>query len=137
MKRDLARHLRSSQTEAERHLWRMLRRKNLEGWRFRRQVPLGPYIVDFCCLPLRLVIEADGGQHNGSASDLVRDDWLRSEGFRVLRFWNHEIAQNPEGVWCAIHQETQTLATSLQGQDVASGEGHHPLPGPPPSRGRE
>ena len=86
MKRDLARHLRSSQTEAERHLWRMLRRKNLEGWRFRRQVPLGPYIVDFCCLPLRLVIEADGGQHNGSASDLVRDDWLRSEGFRVLRF---------------------------------------------------
>ena len=68
------------------------------GARFRRQVPIGPYIVDFACFQQRLVVEIDGGQHLGDARDETRDAWLEEHGFRVLRFWNHEVLKNPEGV---------------------------------------
>ena len=89
-------------TLAERRLWSMLRLRGLDGHRFRRQCPLGPYVVDFACLQARLVIEADGGQHMDSISDVARDRFLRASGFRVLRFWNHDILANPEGVRAAI-----------------------------------
>lgn len=70
----------------------------LEGLRFRRQAPIDHYIVDFVCYEKRLVIEADGGQHNGSEADRVRDEYLKEHGFIVLRFWNHDILTNIQGV---------------------------------------
>jgi very-short-patch-repair endonuclease len=96
-----ARELRRTMTDAQRRLWRHLRRHFL-GVHFRRQVPIGPYIVDFACLGQRLVVEVDGGQHLASAEDKVRDRWLRERGYRVLRFWNHEVLKNTEGVLLAI-----------------------------------
>jgi len=93
-----ARKLRKSMTDAERTLWRLLRDRRLEGYRFRRQEPVDHYIVDFVCFEARLVIEVDGGQHFESESDKKRDAYLRSQGFRVLRFWNNEALSNPEGV---------------------------------------
>ena len=94
----LARRLRRAATDAERLLWHHLRNRVLVGCKFRRQCPIGPYVVDFVCLEARLVLEADGGQHMDSSSDALRDGYLRSLGFHVLRFWNHEILGNPEGV---------------------------------------
>jgi very-short-patch-repair endonuclease len=96
-----ARELRQSMTDAERRLWRYLRRHFLDV-HFRRQVPIGPYIVDFACLRRMLVVEIDGGQHMGSPEDEVRDRWLGSRGYRVLRFWNHEVLKNTEGVLTVI-----------------------------------
>jgi very-short-patch-repair endonuclease len=92
-----ARDLRRNLTDAETLLWKELRRRIL-GAKFRRQVPIGSYIVDFACLPRKLLIEVDGGQHLESATDTERDRWLRSQGFRVLRFWNNEVFQNLQGV---------------------------------------
>ena len=84
-----ARHLRRDMTEAEKKLWRHIRADQLEKQRFRRQVPVGPYVLDFCCLKKKLVIEVDGGQHASmAATDLRRTRWLESQGFEVLRFWN-------------------------------------------------
>ncbi|MEP7011615.1 MAG: endonuclease domain-containing protein [Acidobacteriota bacterium] len=97
----VARRLRHSMTDAERHLWRHLRLLAL-GVQFRRQVPIGNFIVDFACLRRRLVIEIDGGQHMESRKDEARDAWLRERGYRVLRFWNHEVLGNVEGVVAAI-----------------------------------
>ena len=82
-------------------MWRHLRGKQLEGVKFRRQHPIGKYIVDFVCLEKRLILEIDGGQHaeeDEREKDDRRDQWLRSEGFRILRFWNNEVLQNLEGV---------------------------------------
>ena len=93
-----ARQLRKNMTEAERALWRLLRQRQINGLRFRRQVPIDHYIVDFACLEARLVIEVDGGQHFESQSDMKRDAYLRSQGFRVLRFWNNDVLSNPDGV---------------------------------------
>jgi very-short-patch-repair endonuclease len=93
-----ARKLRKSMTDAERAVWRLLRDRRLEGWRFRRQVPVDRYIVDFICFEARLVIEVDGGQHADSESDKKRDAYLQSHGFRVLRFWNNDALANPDGV---------------------------------------
>ncbi|QNK01998.1 endonuclease domain-containing protein [Dyella telluris] len=94
--------LRQNMTEAEQLLWRHLRAHRTCDQKFRRQQPIGPYIVDFVHFGARLVIEADGGQHNGSADDAVRDAWLKSQGFTVLRFWNNDILQNIEAVLEAI-----------------------------------
>lgn len=94
-----ARRLRSRPTEAEQRLWSALRRRQLDGLRFRRQVPLGRYIVDFSCYDERLVIELDGGQHgNCNEEDASRTRWLESRGFCVLRFWNNEVFENLDGV---------------------------------------
>ena len=79
----------------------MLRVENL-GIKFRRQVIIGQYIVDFVCFEKRLVIEIDGGQHAGSDEDKIRDEWLKAEGFEVLRFWNNEVLGNREGVLQSI-----------------------------------
>jgi very-short-patch-repair endonuclease len=97
--RSQARSLRSNPTEVERLLWRHLRFWQLDGYKFRRQQPIGSYIVDFVCLERRLVIELDGGQHAEETDyDSARDAWLRAEGFRVLRFWNNDVTQNIDGV---------------------------------------
>jgi very-short-patch-repair endonuclease len=94
----LAKNLRMRSTDAERHLWKHLRTRQIEGLKFRRQEPIGKYIVDFVCYEKMIVIEADGGQHDASEKDVERDGWLRSQGFEVLRFWNHDILTNIEGV---------------------------------------
>ena len=94
-----ARSLRRDMTDAERVLWRKLRGGSFEGCKFRRQVAIEPYIVDFVCLESRLIIEADGGQHHHQRPyDIERTKYLESMGYRVLRFWNHEILNELEGV---------------------------------------
>ncbi len=94
-----ARRLRTEMTDAEVRLWIQLRRRQIDGYRFRRQVPIGPYVVDFACLNARLVIEVDGGQHTEAVErDDRRTVWLESRGFRVLRFWNTDVLQRTEGV---------------------------------------
>ena len=86
-----ARSLRQTQPASERGLWKLLRDRRLDGLKFRRQVPIGPYVADFACLGRRLIVEADGPFHDPEA-DAVRDAWLASQGFRVLRFSNDEVA---------------------------------------------
>ena len=98
-----ARTLRRNQTTAEQTLWAHLRNRQLEGYKFRRQVPLGRYIVDFACYDERLVVELDGGQHGETAAeDAARSAWLEAKGFRVVRFWNHEVFENLDGVLARI-----------------------------------
>lgn len=97
-----ARQLRRNATDAETELWRLLRSSSLGGVKFRRQQPIGPYIVDFIAFGPRLIVECDGGQHAESATDAIRDRWMAEQGFRTLRFWNHDILGNPEGVLSAI-----------------------------------
>ena len=94
-----ARHLRRNQTDVERQLWQLLRDRRLEGFKFRRQHPIGPYFADFACIAGRLVVEADGGQHlDQAAYDRTRTRFLEASGFRVIRFWNHEILQARDAV---------------------------------------
>jgi very-short-patch-repair endonuclease len=94
-----AKELRSNMTDAERHLWCYLRAHRFLGLKFKRQKPMGAYIVDFICLECRLVIELDGGQHQDQVErDAERDRWLAEQGFRVLRFWNHEVLGETESV---------------------------------------
>lgn len=104
-----ARRLRREMTDAERLMWRRIRGKQIDGYRFRKQVPLGRFVADFACMTPRLVIEIDGGQHaERTAQDDDRTSWLESQGFVVLRFWNNEVTGNIDGV-------LQTIATSLRG----------------------
>lgn len=94
-----ARRLRAEMTRQEHALWAALRNKQLENRRFRRQHAIGPYILDFVCLSDRLVIEVDGGQHaEHPQPDMIRDQWLREHGFRILRFWNHQVDDELEAV---------------------------------------
>jgi very-short-patch-repair endonuclease len=99
-----ARTLRGRMTDAERKLWYALRDRRFEKFKFRRQVPIGRFIVDFVCFEARIVIEVDGGQHADSLSDRRRDRWLAANGFRVLRFWINEVLRNFEGVMTALAQ---------------------------------
>ena len=99
---DRARQLRENATEAERRLWSALRDRRLRSHRFRRQHPVGNYIVDFACTRRRLIVEADGGQHAENEYDAVRTAWLESQGWCVLRFWNNDILSNAEGVVLTI-----------------------------------
>jgi len=101
-KRERARELRRSMTLAERRLWSILNLRQVEGLRFRRQHPIGPYIADFACVEVRLVVEVDGSQHQADIGDRRRDAYLRSQNFTVLRFWNNEVLANPEGTRAAI-----------------------------------
>lgn len=93
-----AKTLRTNATDAERKLWSVHRAGQLGGFKFRRQVPHSGYVLDFVCFELRLIIEADGGQHAGSDSDSRRDAAPRSEGFLTLRLWNNDILGNPDRV---------------------------------------
>jgi very-short-patch-repair endonuclease len=114
-----AKDLRSGMTDAERKLWLQLRAHRFQGYKFRRQQPIGSYIADFVCFDARLIIEVDGGQHLESARDAKRDEWFLKNGFRVLRFWNNQVLQETEGV-------LQTILLALKDT---------PLPNPSPARG--
>lgn len=106
--RNFARRLRSNMTDAEIYLWSKLQHQQLGGHKFRRQVAIGKHIVDFACLKQHLLIEVDGGQHNEEEhkdADERRDAWLRSEGYRVLRFWNHEVLADMDSVLEVIWRE--------------------------------
>jgi very-short-patch-repair endonuclease len=124
-----ARRLRQDSTKAERKLWYRLRARSLAGFKFVRQEPIGPYVVDFVCREERLIIEVDGGQHAESTRDTQRDRWLRMRRFRVLRFWNNDVIGNIEGV-------LETIMSALQIGEKPP----HPVLAksedrPPPARG--
>jgi very-short-patch-repair endonuclease len=98
-----ARALRRSQTDAERKLWYALRARRLDGIKFKRQVPIGRYIADFMCFECKLIVEVDGSQHAEQADcDAARTRWLETQGYRVVRYWNHEVLLNIDGVAEAI-----------------------------------
>ena len=107
----LARKLRATQTEAERKLWSQLRRRQLEGFRFRRQQPMGRYVVDFFCAEAQLIVEVDGGQHATESG--LRQRWLEARGYRVIRFWNNDVLGNTEGVLLAISEALTAPPPSL------------------------
>jgi len=104
--------LRSQQTEAENKLWYHLRAHRFMGLKFKRQKLIGPFIVDFICVELKLVIEADGGQHGGYA-DKKRDIWFKEKGYTVLRFWNNEVLEQVNSVLERIYQTVITLSPAL------------------------
>jgi very-short-patch-repair endonuclease len=109
-----AKELRKNSTDAERALWRQLRAHRLIGYKFRRQQPMGRYIVDFVCFEKQVIVELDGGQHAEQAAyDAERTAWLQSQGFRVLRFWNQEVLQNTEAMVEVILRECERKAPSL------------------------
>ena len=101
-KRLAARTLRREATDGERLMWLLLRDRRLQGIKFRRQVPIGPFVADFASVAHRLVVELDGSQHAESAYDARRDAFMRANGWRVLRFWNNDLTQNREGVLTVI-----------------------------------
>jgi very-short-patch-repair endonuclease len=102
---DYARELRNNVTSAEKHLWQRLRRRQVNGFKFRRQRPIGRYICDFVCLEASLIVEVDGSQHVIDAPyDANRDAFLRKSGFRVLRFWNEDVLRETDGVLETIFQ---------------------------------
>jgi very-short-patch-repair endonuclease len=85
-------------TDAEARIWSRIRAHRLDGASFRRQVPIGSYIVDFACMDKRVIIEIDGGQHAENARDAKRDAWLKAQGFVILRYWNNDALSNTNGV---------------------------------------
>jgi very-short-patch-repair endonuclease len=95
-------------TDAEQRLWYHLRAHRFASYKFKRQVPIGSYIVDFACLRRKLVVEVDGGQHAENPKDQVRDHYLEGEGFRVLRFWNNDVLGNTNGVLEIIPSTLET-----------------------------
>jgi very-short-patch-repair endonuclease len=118
---EMARRLRRDMTVAESALWRLLRSRQLEGFKFRRQQPIDRYIVDFICFSHRLIVEVDGGQHGSPDQyELRRSEHLERNGFRILRFWNNEVLQNREGVYTRILEVLREP---------------HPSPRPSPARG--
>jgi 2-isopropylmalate synthase len=100
--RDNARRLRRNSTDAEQRLWRLLRDRRLAGYRFRRQYPIGPFIVDFACTRHRLIVEADGSQHLGNEADALRTAFLECNNRRLLRFWNDDMANKTDAVLTVI-----------------------------------
>ncbi len=118
-----ARALRAERTKGEALLWFRLRGRKLSGWKFRRQVPRGPYIVDFLCVEAGVVVELDGAQHGEQAGyDAARTAYLEAEGLRVVRFWNAEVCDGLDGVCAAV------LA-------ACGGEAPHPALSPQAGRG--
>ena len=105
------RQLRKNMTDAERALWFRLRSRQVEGHKFRRQHPIGPYVVDFVCLEQRLVVEVDGSQHMDNPHDESRTRWLNAEGYKVLRFWNNEVLLETDAVLEVIQE---ALAESIE-----------------------
>ena len=113
-------------TEAERRVWQILRSHQMNGYRFRRQVPIGRYIADFVCHEARLIVEIDGGQHDRSSlREAECAGFLQNEGYRILRFWNTEVLANLDGVHEAIVEElrriTPTQTLPHQGEGLLSG----------------
>ena len=104
-----ARRLRQNSTIAESRLWNRLRSRLLNGQKFLRQQPLGPFIVDFVCREKRVIVEVDGGQHADDQRDIDRDKWLTEHRYRVLRFWNNDVLKNTDGV-------LETIAAALSAE---------------------
>lgn len=137
-----ARRLRARMTEEERILWAHLWRIPVEGSHFRKQVPLGRFVVDFASHRLRLVIEVDGAQHGfeeGIRSDAARDRWLEEQGYLVLRFWNHEIKKELDSVldtiYAAVRDRSAHLPLDGGGRREAAGGGDSgPRKNTPPRR---
>lgn len=120
----LARTLRRNETDAERKLWKALRGRQFEGLKFRRQQPIGPYIADFCCLAIGLVVELDGGQHaEHVGEDQTRTDFLNRHGFTVLRYWNNLMLTEPEVVLQNIFETVQELSDCPHPIPLPKGEG--------------
>lgn len=107
-----AKALRKQMTDAERRLWYRLRAHRFGGYTFKRQVPIGPYVVDFACLGHKLVLESDGGQHADSSRDEIRDEWLRQNGFRILLFWNNDVLRQTNAVLEQVLQALEQAETS-------------------------
>jgi very-short-patch-repair endonuclease len=118
--------LRRDMTDAEAALWLRLRNRRLDGFKFRSQWSLEPYVADFCCLAARLVIEVDGGQHN-EKKDARRTERLQARGFRVIRFWNNDVLTNMDGV-------LEVISAALKGQEGQQKE-EDPHPSPLPQAG--
>jgi very-short-patch-repair endonuclease len=97
-KKGIAQKLRNNSTDTEKYLWKYLRGKQLEGFKFRRQHPFGRYIVDFINLERKIIIEVDGGQHLENKKDKLRDKWLKEQGYEVLRFLDNEVLTNIKSV---------------------------------------
>jgi very-short-patch-repair endonuclease len=104
MPNDRARDARRHPTTAEAALWQLLRNRRFAGYKFRRQHPVGPFIADFACLALRLVVELDGSQHVERVADVGRTEWLESEGWHVVRFWNNDVLNDAARVLDALFQ---------------------------------
>ncbi|HEX6860924.1 MAG TPA: DUF559 domain-containing protein [Caulobacteraceae bacterium] len=123
-KLEFARRMRREPSATERLLWKILRDRRLGGLKFRRQVPLGRYVVDFLCLRHRLIVEADGPFHD-AAHDEQRDAWLKGQGFRVLRFTNAEIERGPGLVLAAIERAVAAphVPSPLAGEGVDEVDG--------------
>jgi very-short-patch-repair endonuclease len=115
-----AQQLRNSATPAERLLWSHLSKRQLDGWKFSRQMPIGPFICDFLCRELDLIVEVDGGQHCENPRDEARTAYLEGEGFQVVRYWNNDVRDNLEGV-------LESLRSVIRA---------HPLPPPASGRGK-
>jgi very-short-patch-repair endonuclease len=116
-----AKALRREMTEAEKKIWQRLRSRQIDGYRFRRQVPFGRFIADFVCHEAKLIVEIDGGQHDlSSEQEICRTRFLESQGYRVLRFWNNEVLENPDGVYTVIAREltgiTPTQPSPIEGE---------------------
>jgi len=108
--KQFSRHLRTHSTDAERKVWSLLRDRRFLNLKFRRQYAIPPYIVDFCCVEILLIIEIDGGQHQGMLQkDLKREAALKSFGFHTIRFWNHDVLQNTADVLEKMHQTILSL----------------------------
>jgi len=116
LKQPLASRLRQGATDAERKMWSLLRSKRLGKVRFRRQQPIGPYIVDFYCSAAKLIVELDGGQH-GAEDKMLYDEertaWLNAQGYRVLRIWNGELLKDADGVMEFIYRAVQESGVPL------------------------
>ena len=113
--------LRQNMTEAEKRVWQILRSHQINGHKFRRQVPIGRYIADFVCHEARLIVEIDGGQHDRSSPpEAERSRFLQNQGYRILRFWNNEVLANLEGVHQTIADElgriTPTQPSPIKGE---------------------
>jgi very-short-patch-repair endonuclease len=112
--RDRARHLRTNMTDTERFVWQRIRRRQMGGFKFRCQQPIGPFIVDFVCLERKLVLELDGGQHTERAEyDAQRTAWLVERGYRVFRVWNFEAHEE----WDAMAERICELLNETDEQD--------------------
>jgi very-short-patch-repair endonuclease len=122
-----AKALRKNFTDTERLLWKHLRAKQMEGCKFRRQEPIGSYIVDFVCQEKQIVIEVDGWQHSTEQEkDKERDKWLKGQGYKVLRFWNNEVLSNTKGVLEAIRDclNHPPLTPPLKGGEIKENNSH-------------
>jgi very-short-patch-repair endonuclease len=126
--RSAAKRLRSEMTEAEKRLWFHLRAHRFTSWGFRRQSPIGPYVIDFVSQAARLVIEVDGGQHATSTSDRARDQWLSERGYRVLRFWNNDVLAHTDSVLEMIASSLAEASPPSRPPSLRSG-GRHPPQG--------